>query len=284
MEYPGLDDLIKRALEEDIGHGDITTLSLISAGQQARGLFVAKTPGIVAGINVSRAVFKYLDPATEFEVLKNDGEEITPGDIIAIAKGRTRILLTGERTALNFLQRLSGIASQTRKMVDLLKYSSAQLLDTRKTTPGLRVLEKYAVSVGGARNHRFGLYDGVMIKDNHIQAVGSIQQAVAATRQKVPHTIKIEVEVETMEQLQEALQAGADIILLDNMDIYELDEAVEITQGRALLEASGGINEGNLAQVARTGVDFISMGALTHAVSSLDISFDIVETKSQETE
>lgn len=281
MEYPGLNDLIKRALEEDLGHGDITTLSLIPAEQAARGLFVAKTPGIVAGIKVSRAVFQYLDFETEFEVLKNDGDEITPGDIIAVAKGRTRTLLTGERTALNFLQRLSGIASKTRKMVNLIKYSSAQLLDTRKTTPGLRVLEKYAVSVGGARNHRFGLYDGVMIKDNHIQAVGSIQRAVAAARQRVPHTVKIEVEVDTLVQLQEALEAGADIILLDNMDVYELIQAVEITQGRALLEASGGINEGNLAEVARTGVDFISMGALTHAASSLDISFDIVDIKQE---
>lgn len=281
MEYPGLNDLIKRALEEDLGHGDITTLSLIPAEQAARGLFVAKTPGIVAGIKVSRAVFQHLDFETEFEVLKNDGDEITPGDIIAVAKGRTRTLLTGERTALNFLQRLSGIASKTRKMVNLIKYSSAQLLDTRKTTPGLRVLEKYAVSVGGARNHRFGLYDGVMIKDNHIQAVGSIQRAVAAARQRVPHTVKIEVEVDTLVQLQEALEAGADIILLDNMDVYELIQAVEITQGRALLEASGGINEGNLAEVARTGVDFISMGALTHAASSLDISFDIVDIKQE---
>jgi len=278
MEYLGLNDLIKRALEEDIGYGDITTLSLIPAEQKARGLFVAKTPGIVAGIRVSQAVFAYLDQETEFDVQKNDGDAIIPGDVIAVVRGKARTLLTGERTALNFLQRLSGIASKTRKMADLIKYSSAQLLDTRKTTPGLRVLEKYAVGIGGARNHRFGLFDGVMIKDNHIQAVGSIQQAVAAARQKVPHTVKIEVEVETIEQLREALQARADIIMLDNMDVYEMIEAVKITDGQALLEASGGINEGNLADVARTGVDFISMGALTHAVSSLDISFDIIET------
>jgi nicotinate-nucleotide pyrophosphorylase len=279
MEYLGLNDLIKRALEEDIGYGDITTLSLIPAEQKARGLFVAKTPGVVAGIEVSQAVFAYLDQGTQFDILVRDGETIAPGDIIAIVKGRTRNLLTGERTALNFLQRLSGIASKTRNMVEMIKYSPAEILDTRKTTPGLRVLEKYAVGVGGAHNHRFGLYDGVMIKDNHIQAVGNIKEAVAMARKKVPHTVKIEVEVETMEQLQEALEAKADIILLDNMDVYEMIEAVEITAGRALLEASGGINEGNLADVARTGVDFISMGALTHAVSSLDISFDIVETE-----
>ncbi len=277
MDYLGLNDLIKRALEEDIGYGDITTQSLIPAEQKARGLFVAKTPGVVAGIKVSQTVFAYLDPATEFEIHKDDGDTIEPGDVIAVVRGKARTLLTGERTALNFLQRLSGIATKTRKMTDLIKYSPAQLLDTRKTTPGLRVLEKYAVSVGGGRNHRFGLFDGVMIKDNHIQAVGSIAQAVATARQKVPHTVKIEVEVETMEQLQEALEARADIIMLDNMDIYEMVEAVQITAGRALLEASGGINEGNVVEAARTGVDFISMGALTHAVSSLDISFDIVE-------
>ena len=277
MNYLGLNDLIKRALEEDVGYGDITTLSLIPAEQKARGVFCAKTPGSVAGVEVCRAVFTYLDPDVKFETLKNDGDQILPGDVIAVVEGRARSLLTGERVALNFLQRLSGIASKTRQMVDMIKDSSAQILDTRKTTPGLRVLEKYAVGVGGARNHRFGLYDGVMIKDNHIKAVGTIQKAVVTARQKVPHTLKIEVEVETMQQLQEALDAHADIIMLDNMDVYEMAEAVSIVAGRALLEASGGINEGNLVEVARTGVDFISMGALTHAVSSLDISFDIID-------
>ncbi|MDD3364253.1 MAG: carboxylating nicotinate-nucleotide diphosphorylase [Syntrophomonas sp.] len=277
MDYLGLNDLIKRALEEDVGYGDITTQSLVPPEQKARGIFSAKSPGIVAGIKVSQAVFAYLDPEVEFDVLKSDGDEIQPGDVIAVVRGKARTLLTGERLALNFLQRLSGIASKTRKMVDMIKYSKAELLDTRKTTPGLRVLEKFAVGIGGARNHRFGLFDGVMIKDNHIKTVGSIQKAVSTARQKVPHTIKIEVEVETMEQLQEALEAHADIIMLDNMDIYEMIEAVNIVGGRALMEASGGINEGNLAEVARTGVDFISMGALTHAATSLDISFDIVE-------
>lgn len=277
LDYLGLNEIIKRALEEDIGYGDITTLSLIPEELPAKGLFVAKKPGVTAGIKISRAVFAYLDPATQFEILKGDGEMLQPGDIIAVVRGRARTLLTGERTALNFLQRMSGIATKTRKMTELLKDSPAQLLDTRKTTPGLRVLEKYAVSVGGARNHRFGLYDGVMIKDNHIKAVGSIQAAVTSARQKVPYTIKIEIETENLEQLQEALEAGADIIMLDNMDIYEMEAAVKITAGRALLEASGGINEGNLAEVARTGVDFISMGALTHSVSSLDISFNLTQ-------
>ncbi|MEQ8237283.1 MAG: carboxylating nicotinate-nucleotide diphosphorylase [Syntrophomonadaceae bacterium] len=276
MDYLGLDETIKRALEEDIAHGDITTENLIAPEQKARGVFLAKTPGIVAGIEVSKRVFTLLDPDTEFEILKKDGEEIEPGDIIAVVRGRARTLLTGERTALNFLQRMSGIASQTRRLVDMIKYSKSQLVDTRKTTPGLRVLEKYAVRVGGARNHRFGLYDGVMIKDNHIQAVGSITQAISDLRQKVPHTVKIEVEVDNFEQLHEALQAGADIILLDNMDVYELAQAVEAVEGQVLLEASGGINAGNIVEVAQTGVDFISMGALTHSVHSLDISLDFV--------
>lgn len=283
MDYPGLGDLIKRALEEDIGYGDITTRSLIPAGQTARGQFIAKSAGVVAGINISGAVFTYLDPETRFEVIKPDGESVVPGDIIAVVSGKTRALLTGERTALNFLQRLSGIATKTSRMVDLIQDGPARLVDTRKTTPGLRVLEKYAVSVGGGHNHRFGLFDGVMIKDNHIQAVGNIGQAVSTARQIVPHTVKIEVEVEDLHQLREALQAGADIIMLDNMDLERMTEAVKIAGGRVLLEASGGINESNVAQVARTGVDFISMGALTHSAISLDISLDIVETDKGDT-
>ena len=276
MDYPGLEDLIKRALEEDIGYGDITTQNLMPAGQRARGLFKAKASGVVAGIQVSEAVFRHLDREVEFEIRKNDGERIAPGEILAVVQGRTRTVLTGERTALNFLQRLSGIATKTRQVVEMIKDSPAQLVDTRKTTPGLRVLEKYAVSIGGARNHRFGLYDGVMIKDNHIQAVGSIERAVAAARQKVPHTLKIEVEVENLAQLREAVEAGADIIMLDNMSVDIMIEAVRIVDGRALLEASGGINEGNIAEVARTGVDFISMGALTHSATNMDISLDLL--------
>lgn len=276
MIYPGLNDLIKRCLEEDIGHGDITTMSLIPAEQISEGLFYAKSTGIIAGIEVSRAVFQYLDPQINMQIIKNDGDEVKAGDTIATVQGQSRALLTGERTALNFLQRLSGIATQTRQMAELIKYSKAELLDTRKTTPGLRVLEKYAVSVGGARNHRFGLYDGVMIKDNHIKAAGGIQKAVSMARQKVPHTVRIEVEVENLEQLQEALEARVDIIMLDNMDIATMKEAVTLVNGQALLEASGGITAATLSEVAKTGVDFISMGALTHSAVSLDISFDIV--------
>lgn len=279
MNYLGLNDLIKRCLEEDVGYGDITTRSLIPASQVAEGIFYAKDTGIIAGIEISQAVFRYLDPDVEMQILKADGEAVKHGDTIAIVKGRSQALLTGERTALNFLQRLSGIASQTRRLTELIKYSKAELLDTRKTTPGLRVLEKYAVAVGGARNHRFGLYDGVMIKDNHIKAAGGIQKAVSLARQKVPHTVRIEVEVESLAQLEEALEARADIIMLDNMDPATMKEAVAITNGRALLEASGGIKEDHLPEVAKTGVDFISMGALTHSAISLDISFDILEVQ-----
>lgn len=268
-------DLIRRALQEDIGHQDITTENLVDVEQRSRGVFLAKSAGIVAGIQVAQQVFRCLDEDIQFTVVKHDGEEINPGDILAIIEGSTRTLLMGERVALNFLQRLSGIATRTHHMVDLIRYEKAEIVDTRKTTPGLRYLEKYAVSVGGARNHRFGLYDGVMIKDNHIKVAGGIQKAISTLRTRIPHTIKIEVEVENLEQLQEALEARADIILLDNMDIDTLRQAVELTAGQALLEASGGITEDTLPEVARTGVDFISIGALTHSTSSLDISFNL---------
>ncbi|MGB4018607.1 MAG: carboxylating nicotinate-nucleotide diphosphorylase [Syntrophomonadaceae bacterium] len=268
-------DLIRRALQEDIGHQDITTENLVDVEQRSRGIFLAKSAGIVAGIQVALQVFRCLDEDIQFTVVKDDGAEINRGDILAIIEGSTRTLLMGERVALNFLQRLSGIATRTHHMVDLIRYEKAEIVDTRKTTPGLRYLEKYAVSVGGARNHRFGLYDGAMIKDNHIKAAGGIQKAVSTLRTRIPHTIKIEVEVENLGQLQEALEARADIILLDNMDIDTLRQAVELTAGQALLEASGGITEDTLVEVARTGVDFISIGALTHSASSLDISFNL---------
>ncbi|HQA49299.1 MAG: carboxylating nicotinate-nucleotide diphosphorylase [Syntrophomonadaceae bacterium] len=270
-----IQDIIKRALQEDIGHQDITTDNLVDKEQRSRGVFLAKAAGIVAGIHVAQEVFRCLDHDIQFTVVKNDGEKIAPGDTLAVVAGRTRSLLKGERVALNFLQRLSGIATRTNHMVELIRYEKAEIVDTRKTTPGLRRLEKYAVSVGGARNHRFGLYDGALIKDNHIKAAGGIQKAISTLRTRIPHTIKIEVEVENLEQLQEALEARADIIMLDNMDIDTLHQAVEITAGQALLEASGGITEANLVEVARTGVDFISIGALTHSAGSLDISFNL---------
>lgn len=273
--WAGLDDLIKMALAEDIGHGDVTTRSLVSPELQTSGVFLAKAEGVLAGIEVSRAVFAQLDPEVSFMVQKKDGRAIKPGDILARVEGSAATLLTGERLALNFVQRLSGIATKTRQFVDLIGDAPVRLVDTRKTTPGLRVLEKYAVTIGGGYNHRFGLYDGVMIKDNHIAVAGGITPAVQQVRAEVPHTLKIEIEVDTLEQLQEALAAGADIILLDNMDIPTLKKAVKMAKGRALLEASGGINEKTIAAVAKTGVDIISSGALTHSAVSLDISLDI---------
>ncbi len=273
MIFFGLQELIEQALAEDIGPGDITTLNLVSPGVTARGEFCSKAAGVVAGLDICRAVFQRLDPQAVFTTGKQDGDPIVPGDLLAEVQGETQALLTGERVALNFLQRLSGIATKTRHMSELIADQKAQLVDTRKTTPGLRNLEKYAVKAGGGRNHRIGLFDGVMIKDNHIQAAGGIKQAVVTVREKVPHTLKIEVEVENLAQLEEALQAGADIIMLDNMDLATMKEAVRIVNGRALLEASGGINEATIVNVARTGVDFISCGALTHSAASLDISF-----------
>lgn len=271
-----LDDLIKRALKEDIGHGDITTDSLVSQDHQSCGEFTAKADGVLAGVEVCSAVFACLDKSVFFEALKQDGDLVTKGDVIARVRGNTRTLLTGERLALNFVQRLSGIATLTYRMAEIIKPYPAVLVDTRKTTPGLRFLEKYAVKVGGGKNHRFGLYDGVMIKDNHIKAAGGIKPAVEKIRSQIPHTIKIEVEVETLNQLEEALEAGADIIMLDNMSIDLMQKAVQMAKGKALLEASGGINEENILSVAQTGVDFISSGALTHSAVSLDISFNLI--------
>lgn len=277
MEYLGLNDLIKRALLEDIGHQDITTANLISSELQATGIFYAKSVGILAGLTVSQSVFNWLDPKITFTSLKTDGQKLEPGDKIAIVRGAAATLLTGERTALNFMQHLSGIATKTHNMAQMIEPYKAQLVDTRKTTPGLRSLEKYAVKTGGGRNHRQGLFDGVMIKDNHIRVAGGIIPAVNKLRNLIPHTVKIEVEVENLEELEQALQAGADIIMLDNMDINTMRQAVLITDGKALLEASGGINEKTIIAVAQTGVDFISSGAITHSAVSLDISFDLSE-------
>ncbi|HZK44281.1 MAG TPA: carboxylating nicotinate-nucleotide diphosphorylase [Syntrophomonadaceae bacterium] len=275
MFYLGLEELIKKTLYEDIGHGDITTLNLINAEEEATGVFYIKADGVIAGLEIAKAVFNILEPEIKFTSYKKDGDLVVSGDVVAKVAGKTRTLLTGERLALNFMQRLSGIATKTHAMVEKIKHQKAEIVDTRKTTPGLRVLEKYAVNVGGARNHRFGLYDGVMIKDNHIIAAGSIQKAVSLIRGRVSHTIKIEVEVESLAQLQEALEAQADIIMLDNMDIKMMQEAVELVDGRALLEASGGIDEETIIEVAKTGVDFISIGALTHSATALDISFKL---------
>lgn len=272
-----IENIIRQALQEDIGRQDLTTFNLVPADQQGRGVFVAKAGGVIAGTDICRQVFRCLDADSGYHPFLSDGEIVQPGDRIAEVCGKTTALLGGERVALNLLQRMSGIATRTRGMVDKIQGCQARIVDTRKTTPGLRELEKYAVRVGGGCNHRFGLYDGVMIKDNHIVAGGGIINAVGTLRQRVPITVKIEVEVENLGQLELALESGADIIMLDNMDTGTMRQAVALVAGRALLEASGGITEDRLLEVAQTGVDFISVGALTHSIRSLDISFDLLE-------
>ncbi len=276
LENISLCELIDLALKEDIGPGDVTTNSLIPPGRKAAGLFVAKEEGVVAGLPVAEAVFRRLDPAVNFSFQVREGEQVTDAQILARVEGNARALLTGERVALNFLQRLSGIATHVHRLVRLLAGSKAKIVDTRKTTPGLRLLEKYAVRVGGGNNHRFGLYDAVLIKDNHLKITGSIKRAIQQARSRIPPTMKIEVEVENLAGVEEAIAAGADIIMLDNMDLLAMREAVNFVAGRALLEASGGITEKNILAVAQTGVDFISVGALTHSVRALDLSLEII--------
>lgn len=267
-----IDKIILSALQEDIGTGDITTLSTVPKGQQISGKFFAKEAGVICGIEVAKRVFQIVDEEINFISNIKDGHAVNTGDIIAEIEGPAIGILTGERVALNFIQRLSGIATKTAKAVEMIKGTKTKIADTRKTTPGLRVLEKYAVKVGGGTNHRFNLSDGVLIKDNHIVAAGSITNAISAARKHIPHTLKIEVEVETFDQINEALEAGVDIIMLDNMDITKMKEAVEMINGRALVEASGNMGDKDLVAVAQTGIDIISIGALTHTIKAMDIS------------
>lgn len=267
-----LDKLIDDALREDVGTGDITTLSTIPADATITGRYIAKEDGVLCGMDVAKAVFARLDDAVVFEKKKEDGDAFGKGDILATVSGNARSILTGERVSLNLMQHLSGIAARTAQAVAQVKGTQAHIADTRKTTPGLRVLEKYAVTCGGGSNHRFNLADGVLIKDNHIAAAGGIAPAVAMARQHIPHTLKIEVEVETFAQLEEALEAGADIIMLDNMSNEDMKKAVATVAGRALTEASGNMGDKDLREVAATGVDIISIGALTHSVRAADIS------------
>ncbi len=268
----GLDDIILSALCEDIGTGDITSLSTIPADRMAYGRFIAKESGVVCGIDVVERTFKLIDADTELNFSVKDGDIIEKGDIICEVRGKAISLLTAERVSLNFLQHLSGIATRTHQAAEQVKGYNAKIADTRKTTPGLRVLEKRAVKIGGGVNHRFNLADGVLIKDNHIVAAGGIKKAVEAARKNAPHTLKIEVEVENFDMLNEALEAGADIIMLDNMSNADMEKAVKIIGGRAITEASGNMGDKSLAEVAATGVDLISIGALTHSVKALDIS------------
>ncbi len=273
---PQVEQLIKLALEEDIGAGDLTTLSTISAKSQAKGSFRAKQDGVVAGLFLLERVFHLIDPRVEVRALCSDGDPVKAGKVVAEVQGATRSLLLCERTALNFLQRLSGTATLTRRFVEAVKDFPCKIIDTRKTTPGLRVLEKYAVRMGGGMNHRLGLYDAGLIKDNHIAASGSMIEAVQRVRRNAPFMAKVEVEVENLEQVMEAIGAGADVIMLDNMGLKEMAEAVRLVDKRAWVEASGGIRLLNLREVAAAGVDYISAGALTHSVPALDFNMKIV--------
>ncbi len=270
-----VDNLIKTALLEDINYCDVTTDYLIPAEQMGKGKLVAKAEGILCGVEVAARVFELIDSDIKIEVLIKDGESVKYGDELMRLEGRTASLLKGERTALNLIQHMSGIATAANQATKLVEGTNASIADTRKTLPGMRPLQKYAVMTGGAKNHRYNLSDAAMLKDNHIDAAGGITAAVTALRKKIGHMTKIEVETRNLDELKEALAVGADIIMLDNMSPELMKEAVEITNGRAVLEASGGITNETLREVAESGVDIISIGALTHSVKAFDISMYI---------
>lgn len=267
-----IDSIINTALEEDIHYVDVTTDYLLPDGHTSSAYYIAKAEGVVCGLEIAARVFALVGSGVEFHANIKDGDKVKKGDIIATMKGDSKVLLKGERTALNILQHLSGIATATNRCVELVKGTNAKITDTRKTLPGLRRLQKYAVTVGGGYNHRYNLSEGAMLKDNHIDVYGGITPAVNALRQKIGHMTKIEVEVRDLDELNEALAAGCEIIMLDNMNCEDMTRAVEITAGRAMLEASGNVTEENIAEIARTGVDIISLGALTHSVQCFDIS------------
>jgi nicotinate-nucleotide pyrophosphorylase (carboxylating) len=272
---PAVERLIDMALEEDIGPGDITTDHTVLREAPGRARIVAKEQLTIAGLDVARRVFQRLDPGIDFDAQFKDGDAVAKGSVVVRLSGRLAALLTGERAALNFLQRLSGIATYVRACVECLAGSSTRLLDTRKTTPGWRYLEKYAVRTGGGTNHRMGLYDAVLIKDNHIAAAGGIAAAVERIKAHVDPAMTIEVETTCQEEVQQALQAGAHIIMLDNMDLEQIRQAVQFVNGRAKLEVSGGVTREHLAALAATGVDYISSGALTHSARAVDLSMKI---------
>jgi nicotinate-nucleotide pyrophosphorylase (carboxylating) len=281
VNWIALKQWIREVLNEDIGVGDLTTEALVPEDHQSSCLFIAKQDGVIAGLPVAEAVYRELDPKMKWEWLVREGDRVKKGTAIARITGPTRAILTGERVALNLLQRMSGIATMTRQLVDRLEGLSCQVLDTRKTTPGLRQLEKYAVRVGGGTNHRFGLSHGVMIKDNHIAMAGSLAAAIERARKHVGHMVKIEVEADTLEQVEEILKHDVDAILLDNMDLDTLRKAVRLIDGRVWTEASGGITPETIRPIAETGVDAVSLGWLTHSVSALDISLDFGEEASR---
>jgi nicotinate-nucleotide pyrophosphorylase (carboxylating) len=274
-----IEEIIDRALAEDLGKGDVTTEALIFGDRQGTGLIMAKKEGILAGINVARQVFHRVDPELKVEVLLEEGARVKPGSEVARVSGSIASILKAERVALNFLQRLSGIASETNCYVEAVRGLPVRIMDTRKTTPGLRLLEKHAVRAGGGENHRMSLGDGILIKDNHLAALRSqglsIKGIVAKARQNSPQRLPVEVEVGTVAEASEAVEAGADIVMLDNMSLEDMRKAVKSIHGRALVEASGGITLDNIRAVAETGVDFVSIGALTHSVRALDISLEL---------
>jgi len=274
-----IEEIVDRALAEDVGKGDVTTEGLIPGDQRGVGLIVAKMEGILAGVKVAKQVFHRVDPALEVEILLEDGARVKPGDKVAVVSGSIASILKAERVALNFLQRLSGIASETNRYVEAVKGLPVRIMDTRKTTPGLRSLEKHAVKLGGGENHRMSLGDGILIKDNHLAVLRSqglnIREIVARTRQNSPQRLPVEVEVGTVSEASEAVEAGADIVMLDNMGLDDMRKAVESLRGRALVEASGGITLDNARAVAETGVDCISIGALTHSARAFDMSLEL---------
>lgn len=277
---------IRAWLEEDIGSGDATTMATVPEGHRSRGIIHAKASGVIAGMPLMRMVFDVVDPSLQVESRVADGERVERGTVLAVVEGSTHSILTGERLALNLLQRLSGIATVTRAFADAAEGYPARIADTRKTTPGHRTLEKYAVRVGGGFNHRFGLYDAIMIKDNHIKAAGGIAAAVEAAKRRAPHTMKVEVEAESLAQAEEAARAGADIVMFDNMPPEAMKEAAVRLRGIAphvVLEASGGMQLSRVREVAATGVDVISVGSLTHSFQALDISLDLNAQKKGET-
>lgn len=270
-----IEDTLKNALKEDMNNGDITSEYLIDSKLKGNAVITSKQNGVICGLDVARIIFSIVDDSVSFLELKVDGEEVKKGEDIVVIEGNLKSILKAERVALNFLQRMSGIATKSSEISELVKDLDVRVVDTRKTTPGLRIFEKYAVKKGGCFNHRFNLSDTVMIKDNHIEAAKSITQAVNRIRAQVPHTTKIEVEVKNLEELKEALDCKADIIMLDNMNIDTMKQAVDIADRRAILEASGNIDNNNILDVAKTGVDIISVGALTHSFKSMDISLNI---------
>lgn len=273
-----IDNIIKTALLEDINYLDCATDYLIDEEQENTARFLAKDDGILCGIDIALRVFELLQPqGFVAEVYKKDGDELQKGDIIAEIKGKTRTILKGERTALNLIQHMSGVATATHKAVEIIKGTKASIADTRKTLPGLRPLQKYAVTVGGGKNHRYNLSDAAMLKDNHVDAGGGIANAVSKLKEKLGHMTKVELEVRNLDELGQALEAGVDVIMLDNMSCEMMRDAVAITNGKALLEASGGITDETLREIAETGVDIISMGALTHSVKAFDISLKIAD-------